>query len=540
MNRRLQKSLFCCLLSCLFLCLVTAPAQALPEDTWVVSIGNNRGDASDIELLYAERDAQEMANVLRSQGNVPSDRVRLLVNESADTVRRVLLEVNTALRARGAVDAEGGRRSSALVVFYSGHADAEALHLRGTHLPLEEIRGATVISPAKVRLLVVDACRSGTVTRVKGMQPAPEFTIQLDSRIEVEGTALIASSTANESSQESDRLRGSFFSHHLVNALRGAADRNGDGVVTLSEAYEYAHKQTLRSSGQTLQVQHPTYAYDVKGSGELVLTSVTMPGNGGSRLRLPKAGTYLITDEHETGAVVAEFTTTRDRALISLPHGRYFVQRRGALEYREYQLALPPGQEVDLERLPYRSVGYDRLVRKRGGARKSVHAVMALFGARGEVLQGEGVTPNLVLGYNADLPWLSIAARLRGDTAAWNAVDGFLPRRRYELGLQLVVQRYIDLPWFSFAFGISVEGFFAAQRFHSQQRTATPRNTLGMNFSALLALERRLYSGLSLRIEGGPLALIDRRATSMNGEETAATLGSVFTYWVTGGVIWRL
>jgi uncharacterized caspase-like protein len=78
----------------------------------------------------------------------------------------------------------------------------------------------------------------------------------------------------DESSQESDRLRGSFFSHHLVNALRGAADRNGDGRITLAEAYEYTHAQTLRASVQTVSLQHPTYAYDVKGSGDPLLTTV--------------------------------------------------------------------------------------------------------------------------------------------------------------------------------------------------------------------------------------------------------------------------
>lgn len=530
----------------LFLCLVfflqVPSAMALPEETWVVAIGNNRGDASDVQLLFAERDAQELANVLRAQGNVASDRVRMLIGENADTVRRALLEINNVLRARSEVSEEGRGRSTALVVFYSGHADVEALHLRGTRLPFEEIRSLVTSSPANLRLFIVDACRSGAITRVKGMRPAERFVIEIEDQLQngFGGTALISSSTANESSQESDRLRASFFSHHLVNALRGTADRNGDGRVTLSEAYEYTHAQTLRSSGQTLSLQHPTFSYDVKGSGDLILTTVIGAGRSGSRLRLAKAGTYLITDERETGAVVAELTTLRDQALISLLPGRYFVQRRGALEYWEYQVTLPPDQEVALERLPHRSVSYDQLVRKRGGVRRSVHGLMLLAGARGEVLPKEGVTPNLVLGYNADLPWLSISARLRGDTASSNSVDGLSPRRRYELGLQLLLQRYIDLPWLSFAFGISIEGLLAAQRFQSDQRIQTSRNTLALSFSALLAIERRLYKGLSLRLEGGPLALLDRRATGLHGEEAEATLGSVFTYWLAGGLMWRL
>ena len=87
-----------------------------------------------------------------------------------------------------------------------------------------------------------------------------------------EGFAIITSSTADESSQESDRLRASFFSHHLVNGLRGAADANGDHIVSLDEVYTYTYAETLRSSGRTMALQHPTYRVDLKGKGDVVLT----------------------------------------------------------------------------------------------------------------------------------------------------------------------------------------------------------------------------------------------------------------------------
>lgn len=523
-------------LICLLLCLLCSTALALPEETWVIAIGNNRGDASDVQLLYAERDAREMAEVLRSQGKVASDRVRLLIDENADTVRRALTAVNATLRTAS----DAVHRQTAILVFYSGHADAAELHLRGTRLPFEELRSLVTASPATVRLFIVDACRSGTVTRVKGVVPASEFQLQLDNRIDVEGTAIISSSTADESSQESDRLRGSFFSHHLVNALRGAADANGDGRITLDEAYAYTRTQTLRSSGQTLSLQHPTYSYDVKGSGELVMTTVADGASAGSRLRLSSAGTYLLTEEKESGAVVAEFTTARDRAVIAVPQGRYFIQQRGSLEYREFQARLRAGEELDLEQLPHRTVAYDQLVRKRGGSRPSVHGLMVLVGARGQVLAGEGVTPNLVLGYSADLPWLTIGARLRGDIGTLNSIDLGLTSRRYELGLSLLVQRYVDLPWFSVAFGVTMEGIFEAQRYQDGPRQPPSANTLALGFGALLVLERRLYRGLTLRLEGGPLAILDRRAEVSSGVETGSSLGSIFTWWTAGGLVWRL
>ena len=511
------------------------PAAALPEETWLVAIGNNSGDADEVQLLFAERDAREMAEVLRGQGHIASDRVRLLIDEEVDTVRRTLVAVNAAIRARQ----QEGRRPTALLVFYSGHADASALHLRGSRLDFEELRGLVQSSAATMRLLIVDACRSGTVTRVKGVQAAPEFTIQVEDRPEAEGMATIASSTAGESSQESDRLRASFFSHHLVNALRGAADRNGDGRVTLSEAYDYTYAQTLRSSGRTLTLQHPTYAFDVKGSGDLVLTSLADLSRSAGRLRLGDAATYLIAEERETGAVVAELTTLRPRAEIMLPRGRYFVQQRGAAEYREYQIRLEPDQALALDAQEYRPVRYDRLVRKRGGTQKRVHGLSLLGGVRGGLLDGEGAVPELVLGYTADLPWLSVGLRLRGATVSSLAVDGALSRRHSELGLGVLLQRYVDLPWLSLSFGLSVEATYHAQVFSDDYRQQDARHGVGMGFGGLLALERHLGRGLALRIEGGPVAYLFRRALTEDGVATGSDLGSLVTYWAAGGLLWR-
>lgn len=518
---------------------VCRPALALPSETWVVAIGNNRGDAWDGPLQYAERDARELADVLRRQGNLRSDRVRILLNEDEKTIASTLAEISTAIASAGTGGGSENAKQAALVVFYSGHADAESLHLRDSRLPMDTLRERVLQAPAGVRLLIIDSCRSGTATRVKGLRATSDFAIEVADRLQSEGTAVLTSSTADETSQESDRLRGSFFSHHLINALRGAADRNGDGQITLSETFEYTRTQTLRSSSQTRSLQHPTFAYDLKGRSDLVLTTVGAPMSGGSSLRLSAAGNYLVTEEQESGAVVAEIVTARAAARFALPPGRYFVQRRDAREYRLYRVRLSIGEEQLLDQIPHRVVAYDQLVRRRGGERRAVHGLTALFGARGEVQPGIGVMPNLLLGYSIDLPALNIAGRLRGGIASFTSSDGGLAARRYELGLSLLVQRYVDLPWLSLSLGLSLEGFLAAERFESPLRTAPPRNTLVFDFAALLGLERRLYAGLSLRFEGGPVALLERRAIVRSGQVIGGELDATVSYFIAGGVIWR-
>ena len=44
-------------------------------------------------------------------------------------------------------------------------------------------------------------------------------------------------STSSDASQESDEIGGSYFTHYLVSGMRGAADANGDQLVTLAEVY---------------------------------------------------------------------------------------------------------------------------------------------------------------------------------------------------------------------------------------------------------------------------------------------------------------
>lgn len=162
-----------------------------------------------------------------------------------------------------------------------------------------------------------------------------------------------------------------------------------------------------------------------------------------------------------------------------------------------------------------------------------------LLGARGEILSGEGATPQLTLGYSADLPWLTVGTRVRGTTGSLLSVDGGLLSRHYELGLALLLQRYVDLPWCSLAFGVSIEGTWYAQRFAPGLRQVDARNVFGIGFSALFALERQLVRGLGVRLEGGPIASLARHAKIVSGQELDAETRSVFTWWLAGGAIWR-
>ena len=513
--------------------IIVACVLALPSvawaDTWLVSVGSDVGRADEPELRYAEADAHRFANVMRQLGRVAPERERVLPGASARTLRRALLRTNRMIRR------SPRQATQALVVYYSGHADAEGLHLGDTTMPYDELKTIVESSPARVRVLILDSCRSGGITRVKGVEPTDPFTIRLEDRIEVEGFAIITSSAGSEDSQESDSLRASFFTHHLVNALRGAADRNQDARVTLQEAYSYAYQETIRSSGRTLQLQHPTYAYDLKGKGAFVLTHLTEGQGRFGTLAIADAGTYLIYENEPDGPLAAEvFVRDRGSRLLLAP-GRYFVQRRAQSSYREYRATLVRDQTTRLADIDYREIEYSRLLRKGGGSRVAVHNIAVATELRGPILDGFSSAPGVAAGYTLDLAPLSLGLQFRFSMS--NAAE-VLDATAYEVGLRLRADRYLDLEWFSLSLGALAEGVYVTQVFETTG-SAPDRRSFAFGAGAALGLERE-FDRFVLRLEGGPMVYALRTATTSGGAEVGEEIVTPVTYWTALSLGWRL
>jgi hypothetical protein len=299
-----------------------------------------------------------------------------------------------------------------LFVFYSGHADAEALHLAGTRLGLTEIRDLAAGSPADARVLIVDSCRSGALTRVKGGRAVSSFEIDIDAPPPARGLAILSSSAAGEDAQESDQLGASVFTHHLVSALLGAGDRDGDGRVTIGEAFTYAAERTLASTASTLPgPQHPTYRLDIGGRDDLSLTEPGLAVAGVGTLVFPAAGTFLVQDGGSDGTVVAEVTSERGGARLTIRPGRYFVTERNRDFLRQATFTVAAGAVTPVSAGQLRRVDYARFVRKGSRDRDRVVSVLALGGMRGAFLD-LGPAWHADLAARLDMRPLSLELRL--------------------------------------------------------------------------------------------------------------------------------
>lgn len=490
-----------------------APTAAEAE-SFVLAIAAAEGRPGEARLEYAEHDAAMVASTFARVGQVaPGGSVVLRAPRPA-AIESALGALGAAIEARQ----RQGHTGDTLIVYYSGHADDEGMHLGRAALSFAELRGWLERSPARMRLLLLDACRSGGALRRKGATPAEPFVVRLDESAEMKGTAIVTSSTELEESFESERLGGSVFTHHWVQGLLGAADVDRDLRVTLHEAYGYAYQQTVKATGLLAGRQRPAYDYDLAGRGEFVLGRLA----GMARFRIDEPGTYLFLDARER--LVAELAVTAPSTPFAAPSGRYTVLHRSGADARSFEVELRPGLEETLRATDARPIPTSAWVRRAKGLR-AVHQLGLAAAIGAPLLAGYGPSLGVAVGWRVGLEpwWLGIDARF---TTA--QLSGAEPDR--ELGLRLRAEWRYTLDWASLGAGLVLDGAWV-----HQSRDFGERSSLALGAGGILGVEVPLPGGLGLRLEGGPLARLAKvAATERDAGGVALTPG----YWSAAGMTW--
>ncbi len=373
--------------------LAAAPAGAA-QQRFAVIAGNDEGGQGRVRLWYAERDADRMASAVRELGDFSEKNVVVLRGKSAAEVRDALAQADgRVLQAKAA-----GERTL-LFFYYSGHAGSSGLELGSSRIPYEELRKLISASSADAKVAIVDACDAGRFTQTKGASftATVDFTLPTD---EVEGTAFIASSAAGEAAQESAAIGGSFFTHHFELGLRGAADADGDGQVTLAEAFRYTSVRTTSGTAATeTGPQHPSYEIKMSGRGDVVLADLR---RAEATLRLPPdAGATFILRGPKN--LLAEIPGSHETLALALPAGHYTVERRAPEGYASTEIQLA---HADVRDLPWMyPTRYER-ARQKGGPAPLI--VFAGGGITAVGLPGFGVAPALRVGFRKELGELGL------------------------------------------------------------------------------------------------------------------------------------
>ncbi|MFO0746771.1 MAG: caspase family protein [Myxococcota bacterium] len=425
------------------------------QDRFAIVIGSNAGDVDEPVLRWAERDAQRMGEVLTRLGGVPDDHLLVLSSPSR-------VELQMAVAAFGVRVRQAGP-DALLFVYYSGHADAASLLLSGTRVSFSELKQLVRELGAKLTVFIVDACRSAGLITAKGGTPIAPFALDAPTP-DVRGLAIVTSSASGEDAQESEHLAGGVFTHHLLAGLMGAADSSGDRRVALSEVYRYAYAQTLVSTAGSDIVQHPSFAFDLHGEDDVIVTEVGTTASQGL-LELDGRGRWLVFERFGDRRLVSEVDLEQS-LLLSLVPGAYLVRRVDGAMAAEKRVLLQPGERVataidDLEPIPFRHAvrrGYGQLERR-------ALSVGVATEVAGPVLAGTGVFVGGALTGQLDLADLALEARVRFGGSSGD--NGFVGIDQTLLGVDAGLFHLFELGRHGFGFGVRLGVDWLAQRFSS-------------------------------------------------------------------------
>ena len=350
----------------------------------VLAAGANNGGVDRELLRYAVSDAEHFVEVLQEMGGLDPADVVLLRDPDLAAFEQGLADLGRRVQA---ARRWGGRLE--VLLYYSGHADEEGLLLAGDHLGYQQLLDSLKTTEAAVRIAVLDACNSGSITRIKGGKPQPPFLV--DESFDMRGYAFLTSSSADEAAQESDQIEASFFTHYLISGMRGAADVTGDGRVTLHEAYQFAFDETrARTIGTAGGTQHPAYEGQMRGTGGVVMTEVRRNAAG---LLLDEGLAGQIAIRNAQRRLVAELNKSPGRAVeLGLVPGAYtlFLQTWDA-GWQVAELDLTKDEFAEVRGGDFRVLSPED-ARLRGGSRRWI-----TLGRRIEVAAGERYTLSLGL-----------------------------------------------------------------------------------------------------------------------------------------------
>jgi len=266
------------------------PAKLVP-DRWAVVIGAGGYESPDIpKLRYTVPDAEAIYQVLIGSAGFKKERVLLFTDktEKKPTLRNIKWALGTFL-------ARSAKKEDTVLIFFAGHGapevdqrgierdglakylvpiDADPDDLYSTALPMDELQTIFGRIEAERVVAFLDSCYSGAAGGrtflSKKTRASHVDDLFLERLTRSKGRAIITASRPAEVSIELSELGHGIFTYYLVQGLKGAADLNRDGIVTLQELYEYIEQQVTQKSRSVGGSQHPVMKGELEGVLPLV------------------------------------------------------------------------------------------------------------------------------------------------------------------------------------------------------------------------------------------------------------------------------
>lgn len=217
-------------------------------------------------LTSPSQDAAALTRVLEDQGRCGFEVSTVLDGSSgevAEAVEGFLTDVE---------------RNDLLLLYFSCHGLKDELgrlylatrntrrnRLRSTSLPAAVVNDLLLGSRSRRKVLLLDCCYGGAFA--KGMQVKADPSVHTAEQFDARGLVVLTASDSTQYAFDGDDVRGTItpsrFTAVLVDGLSsGAADLDGDGFVTVDDAYEFVQR---RLADEQVPQSPRKWEFDVAG-----------------------------------------------------------------------------------------------------------------------------------------------------------------------------------------------------------------------------------------------------------------------------------
>lgn len=239
------------------------PKDAQMGDLYAVVVGVSKHENPSVPALQsAAKDATDFAKFLETQKPFFRNlHLKLLVNEKA---------TRSAIEEGLLYDLKNAGKNDAVVLYFSGHGsidpiragefffvsyDANPKRLAATAVLMSFQRIIQTLDARQV-VVVSDTCHAAAFTGMKTKAVDDSLRKFVSQFKQSWGHVIMSSSRPEEYSLDAPDLNNGVFTYFLLEGLRGQADKDGDGVVGVKEAYDYAYEHTKTL---TKGAQHPMF-----------------------------------------------------------------------------------------------------------------------------------------------------------------------------------------------------------------------------------------------------------------------------------------
>lgn len=210
------------------------------------------------EVKYARRDAEVLAKYFEQLSGIPKENIAVLTDAHATKSdieaylddwlpRRVTpnSRVFVFYAGHGAPEPEG---KGAFLVPYEGHPD-----FISKLIPLPRVYDSLNRLKAREVVVFLDSCFSGAKGRSVTQQGIRPLVMTSERQLAVREKPLVmAASSGSEVTSDLDNARHGLFTYYLLKGLRGEADRNGNGRVTLEELFTFVSSKVRYTASHEL------------------------------------------------------------------------------------------------------------------------------------------------------------------------------------------------------------------------------------------------------------------------------------------------